>query len=102
MSGTAGKVALVSSQGALGCGTNCDTASGVVDFVGYGGANDFAGTGPTPVLSNTTSAQRITSPFTNTGNNASDFTVATPTPKAPPVIVEPPVDPCAATPLPPE
>ncbi len=46
-----------------------------MDFVGYGTANDFAGTGPTATHHrNTTSAQRTISPFTNTGNNATDFT----------------------------
>ena len=58
MGGTAGKVALVSNQTNLTCGADCDAASGVVDFVGYGAANDFAGAGPTSALSNTTSAQR--------------------------------------------
>jgi predicted extracellular nuclease len=82
MSGTAGKVALVSNQTNLACGSDCDGATGVVDFVGYGAANDFAGA-PTGGLSNTTSAQRKISPFSNTGNNASDFVVAAPTPKAP-------------------
>ena len=36
----------------------CSTAPGVVDFVGFGTANDAAGGTPTPALSNTTSAQR--------------------------------------------
>ncbi|GAA1896221.1 lamin tail domain-containing protein [Lapillicoccus jejuensis] len=84
MSGTAGKIALVSNQTVLACGADCDGAAGVVDFVGYGGANDYAGTGPTGVLSNTTSAQRTITPFANTGDNSKDFTVAAPTPKAAP------------------
>ena len=58
MSGTSGKVALVTSTAALSCGSDCDTAAGVRDFVGYGtGANDFE-TAPTPTLSNTTAAIR--------------------------------------------
>src|SRR5215213_9000368 len=36
MSGTAGKVALVRTSTALGCGANCDSAPDVVDFVGFG------------------------------------------------------------------
>jgi len=80
LSSTSGKVALVSGQTALaGCAAACDSAAGVVDFVGFGAANDAAGT-PTPALSNTTSAQRTVSPFHNTGNNSADFTVAAPTP----------------------
>ncbi len=101
MSGTNGKVALVNYPTALTCGADCEAAAGVVDFVGYGSATDFAGAGPTPTLSNTMSAQRTTSPFTNTGNNATDFTVAAPTPKAPPAVAPPGPD-CTATPLPPE
>jgi predicted extracellular nuclease len=58
MGGTAGKVALVTNQVNLACGTNCDTDPSVRDFVGYGGANDFEGAGPTAVLSNTTAALR--------------------------------------------
>jgi endonuclease/exonuclease/phosphatase family metal-dependent hydrolase len=103
MSATAGKVALVRNQNALPCGTDCDGFAGVVDFVGYGTtANDFAGTGPAPAPSNTTSVQRSAT-VSNTGSNAADFTVDAPTPKAGLGPVEPPPDvDCAATPLPPE
>ena len=99
MSATSGKVALVNNGTALsGCAAACHSAAGVVDFVGFGAANDAAGS-PTPALSNTTSAQRTTSPFTNTGNNSADFTVAAPTPagagNAPPPG-------CDSTPTPPE
>ena len=59
MAGGAGKVALVTNQVNLACGTNCDTDPSVRDFVGYGPtANDFEGTGPTAILSNTTAALR--------------------------------------------
>jgi len=102
MAGGAGKVALVSNQSTLGCGRDCDTAGSVVDFVGYGtGTDDFAGSGPTGTLSSTSSAQRTLDPFTNAGNNAIDFTVAAPTPKAAPVPPPPPID-CSASPTPPE
>ncbi|HEY8308289.1 MAG TPA: lamin tail domain-containing protein, partial [Lapillicoccus sp.] len=97
MSGTAGKVALVNNQTTLTCGTDCDGVTGVVDFVGYGAANDYAGAGPAPALSNTTSAQRNAA-VSNTGNNAADFTVAGPTPKTASGPVTPPVVDCAATP----
>ncbi|MEO7131803.1 MAG: ExeM/NucH family extracellular endonuclease, partial [Dermatophilaceae bacterium] len=102
MSGTNGKVALVNSQTALaGCGAvatatastpACSQATGVVDFVGFGSANDYAGTGPTAPLSNSTSAQRKLDPFTNSGNNNSDFTTGAPTPLASGTVVEPPAD----------
>ncbi len=71
MSGTAGKVALVSNQTALSCGADCDKALGVVDFVGYGGANDSE-TAPTAAPSNTTSASR-NSAGADTDNNSADF-----------------------------
>lgn len=79
MSASSGKVALVTSTGALSCGSNCDTASGVRDFLGYGSAND-AETSPAPTLSNTTSATR-TDPSTDTDDNSSNFTAAAPTPQ---------------------
>jgi 5'-nucleotidase len=82
MSGTAGKVALVSSTTALTCAADCDSAAGVVDFVGYGAtANDFEGTGPTAAPSNTLSVSR-NSTHDDTGSNAADFTAGAPTPTA--------------------
>jgi predicted extracellular nuclease len=101
MSATAGKVALVNNSTALTCGGSCNAATGVVDFVGYGTATDSAGS-PAGGLSNTTSAQRRLSPFSNVGNNSTDFTVAAPTPKAPPSggVTPPPT--CSTLPLPPE
>ena len=41
MSGTAGRIALVSSSTALACGADCDAAAGVVDYIGWGTATDF-------------------------------------------------------------
>ncbi|MGH3387044.1 MAG: endonuclease/exonuclease/phosphatase family protein, partial [Nocardioidaceae bacterium] len=48
------------------------------DFVGYGTANDFEGSGPAPGLSNTTSAHRGAA---DTDDNAVDFTAAAPEPQ---------------------
>jgi uncharacterized protein len=90
MSGTNGKVALVTTAGALTCGADCDTAAGVRDFVGYGSANDFEGTA-TPVLSNTTAALRGSGP--DTDDNAADFTVGAPAPRSSGGGEEPPEDP---------
>jgi predicted extracellular nuclease len=101
LSATNGKVALVSSAAALsGCAATCDSAAGVVDFLGFGSANDAAGT-PTPAMSNTTSDQRTLTPYTNTGNNATDFTSGAPTPAAAGSTGPPPTD-CSSTPTPPE
>lgn len=100
LSASSGKVALVNNNTALtGCAATCDSAAGVVDFVGFGAANDAAGS-PTPTLSNSTSAQRTLSPFSNTGNNSADFTVAAPTPAA--GGSTPPPQTCASVPTPPE
>jgi predicted extracellular nuclease len=77
MSATAGKVALVSSTTKLTCGTACHAAAGVVDFVGYGSADDFEGTAPAPGLGNATSDARTGA---DTDDNAADFTSGDPTP----------------------
>jgi uncharacterized protein len=79
MSATAGKVALVSSTTNLTCTTGCATAAGVVDFVGYGTANDSE-TAPAPAGSNTQSVTRQ-DPTADHDNNATDFAAAAPTPK---------------------
>ena len=80
MSSTSGKVALAASSGALTCASSCSTAPEVVDLVGYGAANDHAGTGPAPGLTNATSASRDAA-RTNTADNAADFTAGAPTPQ---------------------
>jgi uncharacterized protein len=77
LSGTNGKVALVTTATALTCGADCDTAAGVKDFVGYGSANDFE-TAAAPGLSNTTAAKRGAGP--DTDDNSRDFTAGEPTP----------------------
>ena len=85
LSGTAGKVALVNNQTALpGSHVHraCSDLPQVVDFVGYGTANDWRRRGRrTPAPTNTTSVSR-NSTSTNTANNAADFTAGTPTPGA--------------------
>lgn len=102
LSAANGKVALVDNSTALtGCAAACSSAAGVVDFLGFGTANDAAGTA-TPALTNTTSAQRTTSPFSNTGNNAGDFTAAAPTPAGAGATPPPPAAGCGVTPTPPE
>ncbi len=79
MSGTAGKVALVTTATALPCGSDCDAGSGVKDFVGYGSADDSETT-PTGTLNNTTSASRDAA-GTDTDDNSADFTVGDPDPE---------------------
>lgn len=96
MSGTAGKIALVSNSTGLACEADCDAAASVVDFVGYGAANDYE-TAPAPAPSNTTSVSRQAT-GADTDNNAADFTTGSPTPvscgeacAAPPPPPPPPV-----------
>jgi hypothetical protein len=79
MSGTAGKVALVGNQTTLS-GACPDAALGVLDFVGFGGAN-CSETAPTQALSNTTAAIRKGAGCTDSGNNSADFDVAAPAPR---------------------
>lgn len=80
LSATAGKVILVSSTTAET--TANPTGSQIIDKVGYGStATGYEGTGPTGVLSNTTAALRNLGGCTDTDNNASDFTIGTPTPR---------------------
>ncbi len=77
MSGTSGKVALRTSSAA--CAADCVATSR--DFVGYGAANAFEGSGPAPGLSNTTAARRAGDGATDTDDNAADFTAGEPEPR---------------------
>lgn len=82
MAGAAGKVALVNNTTLLACGSSCakvgapDVAS-LVDFVGWGTANDYAGTVAAPGTSNTQSVSRNAT-NTNTASNSADFTLTDP------------------------
>jgi predicted extracellular nuclease len=101
MSGTAGKVALINTNVSLGCNgssTVCTPAqlAQIVDLIGYGNANFYEGSGAAPTLSNTTDAVRLANGCADTDNNATDFVVATPTPRN----TTSPLNPCSAPPLP--
>ena len=76
MSGTAGKVALLTDRTPLTCATGCVAK----DLVGYGTTASTSETAPTPNLSNTTAALRNAA-GADTDNNAADFTVGAPTPR---------------------
>jgi hypothetical protein len=78
MAAGSGKVVLVSTATALSGA--CPTSAAIADLVGYGAANCFEGTGPTAVLSNTTSAQRKGGGTQDTDVNADDFAVGAPDP----------------------
>jgi predicted extracellular nuclease len=86
MSGTAGKVALVTGTTTLGCNggsTACDATqlARIIDLVGYGSANFYEGAGAAPALSSTTSAQRANGGCLDTNDNATDFTAAATAPR---------------------
>ena len=89
MSGGSGKLALVSSTTPLPttCGgktsaTPCSSLTQVVDFLGYGSANDWAGpTGTAPAQVSTSSDSRNAA-HDNSADNRADFTLVTPTPQA--------------------
>lgn len=81
-----GKVALVTGTTSLACGSstnacNSDARARIIDLVGYFNSNFVEGTGPTPVISNTSAALRGLNGCQDTDNNASDFTTATPNPR---------------------
>jgi hypothetical protein len=83
-----GKLALVSTTDELSCITAnspnaCEPGmtTGVLDFVGWGTAVDYAGTGAVGTLSATKAAIRNLAGCTQTLNNAADFTAGTPAPR---------------------
>lgn len=90
MSGTAGKVALVSSTTALSGAV--PSAAALVDLVGFGTASAFEGGAAAPAPSNTTALLRAGGGCTDTDANASDFSTATPSPRN----TASPLNPCAA------
>lgn len=80
LSGTAGKVALVSNAVPL-AGT-CPSDAAIVDFVGFGAtANCSEGGSPTPAPSNTTAVIREGGGCVDTDHNATDFVTGAPTPR---------------------
>lgn len=81
LSGSEGKVALVASSNFVALPTDA------VDFVGYGAANQYEGSGAAPVLSSTMAAKRIDQNV-DINNNASEFSKNAPEPRS--GIVAPP------------
>lgn len=74
MAAANGKVALASNTSQV----TGPTASNVLDFVGYGTANLYEGSGAAPALDATSSATRGNA---DTNNNAADFTKTAPNPE---------------------
>ena len=85
MGGSAGKVALVTGTTSLGCNggsTPCgsDQLARIVDLVGWGTADFFEGAAA-PATTNATAVIRDDAGASDTDNNATDFSVGTPTPR---------------------
>ena len=72
-----GKVALVSNGTSITGLTDPD----VVDFVGYGSANAYEGSGPAPALSTSTAALRGNGGCNDSDDNAADFAAGPVTPR---------------------
>ncbi len=84
LANTGGKVALVQGTNALSCGASagsCSAISSILDFVGYGTAADYEGSGAAPALSSTTAAARAGAGCTDTNVSSADFTAAAPAPR---------------------
>ena len=100
MSGTAGKVALVTGTAALPCNggsdpCTADELAAIVDLVGYGTANFFE-TAPAPGLSNTTAAQRTAAArCADSDDNSADFVAVAPAPRN----TASPAEPCGGPPV---
>jgi hypothetical protein len=82
MSASKGKIALMNSQTVIGSGTSSPIGlTGLQDFVGYGSANAYEGSGPAPTISATTADLRLNNGTQDTGDNSVDFTTGTPNPR---------------------
>ena len=81
MSASNGKVALVTTTTALACGGTCATDASVRDYIGYGTATNYEGSGAAPGLSNTTADLRASNGCTDTDDNSADFTSGAPNPR---------------------
>ncbi len=79
MSATGGKIALLDT--ALQLSGSCPSSDRIIDFLGWGSATCFRGSGPAPGTSNTTAAIRKDSGMAAAGDNALDFVAGSPNPR---------------------
>lgn len=83
MSGSSGKVALVTNQTLLSCGSTACLPNGAIrDLVGYGSAGQFEGSSAAPTLSVTSAGRRASGGCTDTDDNGNDFATSTPSPRS--------------------
>ena len=98
LSGSNGNVALATTTTALTClQAACATDDAVVDLVGFGSGDTFAGSDQAPSAENNTASVSRDHLSTNTADNAADFRSAAATPDAVNPEVLPPADPVPAT-----
>jgi endonuclease G len=89
LSGTSGKIALVSNSSNLAGDCPIATDPDIVDFVGYGGsATCHEGPGNAPAPSNTTAIFRANGGAQDSDRNDNDFAVGAPNPRQTAPIVE--------------
>jgi hypothetical protein len=80
MSGTQGKVALRNSTATF-TGSSPVGQTGMQDFVGFGTANAYEGSGAAPAASSTAAIFRGAGGAADTGDNRNDFSTGAPTPR---------------------
>lgn len=80
MSGTQGKVALRNSTATF-TGSSPAGQTGLQDFVGFGTANAYEGSGAAPAASSTVAIFRGAGGATDTGDNRNDFSASAPNPR---------------------
>ena len=80
MSGTQGKVALRNSTATF-TGSSPVGQNGLHDFVGFGAANAYEGSGAAPSPSKTTAIFRGTGGASDSGDNRDDFSASAPNPR---------------------
>lgn len=81
MSASSGKVVLLSQLELLARGTSCPEGAAVVDLIGFGGADCFAGASPALGLDNRNAALRLGDGCAESGDNGRDFAMAAPSPR---------------------
>jgi hypothetical protein len=80
MSNAGGKIALFSAA-TPSSAASCPSATGLVDFVGYGTANCFEGAAASPALTSTTTITRSQSGCLDANQNGTEFSVQSPAPR---------------------
>src|SRR6185295_3103082 len=81
VSSTSTKVALVNNTTTITAACPNAAAAGIVDLVGYGPETCFEGSGPAPLLDNTSADFRRNEGCFDTNDNSNDFVIGSPSPR---------------------